>query len=307
MIYLFGGEDYYESFNRTLVTANNLASKSNSNINTVNADEVSDINYILQKLEGVDMFSSTGILVLKRLLNNKKLTEYFVENFEKLNKYEIIIWHDSKVDSKLKITKKIAENKLNFNFDLPKEGEFKNWISIKAKEKNINLNSSQINFLFERLQFNKHSIIQEIDKLVLYVKIKKLKTITDEILNELLGLSIKGDMWKFLDFFGNKNKIKSLLEFNKITQYEDNTQLIISMLNRELSLMLKYKFVKENGYDISDLKMNPFVIKKTADKSKNFSKNDLQILLKRLFDLDTAVKSGVVEEKSALMLFLATM
>ncbi len=307
MIYLFGGEDYYESFNRSLVTANNLATKTSSEVNSINADEITDVNYILQLLEGVDMFSATGILLLKRLLNNKKLLEYFAENFDTLNKYDIVIWHDSKPDSKLKLVKKIAENKLVFNFESPKEGELKNWISIKAKEKDIPLSTNQINFIFERLQFNKFSINTELEKISLYIKTKKIKTITDDLLEDLMGLSVKGDMWKFLDYFGNKNKIKALIEFDKITKYEDNTQLLISMINRELRLMLQYKFVKENGHDISELKQAPFVIKKTAEKSRNFTKEELEVLLKRLFELDTSVKSGILEEKSALTLYLATM
>lgn len=307
MIYLFGGEDYYESFNRSLVTANNLATKTSSEVNSINADEITDVNYILQLLEGVDMFSATGILLLKRLLNNKKLLEYFAENFDTLNKYNIVIWHDSKPDSKLKLVKKIAENKLVFNFESPKEGELKNWISIKAKEKDIPLSTNQINFIFERLQFNKFSINTELEKISLYIKTKKIKTITDDLLEDLMGLSVKGDMWKFLDYFGNKNKIKALIEFDKITKYEDNTQLLISMINRELRLMLQYKFVKENGHDISELKQAPFVIKKTAEKSRNFTKEELEVLLKRLFELDTSVKSGILEEKSALTLYLATM
>jgi len=306
MIYLFCGEDYYESFNRSTATAQNLASKINANVNIVNADELTDINYILQLLDGVDMFAATGILVLRRLLNNKKFLEYFAENFDALSKFDIVIWHDSKADSKLKLVKKIAETKLLFNSELPKEGEMKNWIMTKAREKSLNLNTNLANFLFERYQFNKFSIVTELDKLNFYLKIKKSKELTENILEEVMGLNVKGDMWKFLDYFSNKNKLKALVEFEKITKYEDNTQLLISMLNRELKLISQYKYVKESGRDLSELKMPPFIIKKTADKSKNFSSQEVKALIKRLFDLDFAIKSGVVEEKAALILFLAT-
>lgn len=306
MIYLFSGEDYYESFNRALVTAQNLAAKSNSQVNIVNADELSDINYILQLLDGVDMFSATGILLLKRLLSNKKFIEYFAENFDKLSSFDIVIWQDIKADSKLKLVKNIAEFKLLFNFDLPKEGEMKNWILLKAKEKSLILNTNQANFLFERYQFNKYSVLSELDKLSIYKKVKKINTITDEVMQEVMGFNIKGDMWKFLDYFGNKNKLKALIEFEKITRYEDNSQLLISMLNRELKLIAQYKYVKESGRDLSELKLPPFIIKKTADKARNFTFAEVKNLIKRLFDLDFAIKSGIIEEKSALTLYLAT-
>lgn len=306
MIYLFCGEDYYESFNRCTTTAQNLAAKTSSNINIVNADELTDINYILQLLDGVDMFSSTGILVLKRLINNKKFIEYFADNFDRLSHFDIIIWQDNKVDSKLKLVKKIAEKKLLFNSELPKEGEMKNWIMTKAKEKGLLLNINQANFLFERYQFNKYSIISELEKLNIYLKVKNKKTLTEDVMEEVMGFNIKGDMWKFLDYFSNKNKLKALVEFEKITKYEDNSQLLISMLNRELKLMSQYKYVKESGRDLSELKLPPFIIKKTADKSKNFTAQEVKMLIKRLFDLDFAIKTGSVEEKSALVLFLAT-
>lgn len=307
MIYLFSGEDYYESYNKALGTAQNIATKTNSSVNLVNADEITDINYILQLLEGIDMFSSSGILVLKRLLNNKKFIEYFAENFQNLSKFEIIIWQDTKADSKLKLVKKISETKLLYSYDLPKEGEMKNWIMTKAKEQGINLTPTFANFLFERLQFNKFSIISELKKLQIYIQIKNVKTLSEEIIEEVMGLNIKGDMWKFLDYFGSRNKIKSLIEFEKITKYEDNSQLLISMINRELKLISQYKYVKENGRDISELKLPPFIIKKTADKSKNFTTSEIKTLIKRLFDLDYAIKSGVVEEKPGLILYLSTL
>lgn len=305
MIYLFAGEDQYESYGRALLTAQNLASKSDSSINVVNADEISDINYILQLLEGVDMFSSTGVLVLKRFLNNKKFVEYFFENFNKLNEFEIVIWQDSKADTRLKFVKAVQTKKLLFNYDLPKDGEMKNWISLKTKELSIPLTPAQITFLFERIQFNKFAVINELQKLSTYIKAKSLKRIEDSVLEDILGLSVKGDMWRFLDYIGAKNKNKAIIEFSKLTKYEENTQLLISMIDREIRLMLQYKYAKANGHDTSELKLTPFILKKVADKARNFSENELKELLKKLFITDLKIKSGLVDEKTAMLVYLA--
>jgi DNA polymerase III delta subunit len=305
MIYLFAGEDQYESYGRALLTAQNLASKSDSSINVVNADEISDINYILQLLEGVDMFSSTGVLVLKRFLNNKKFVEYFFENFNKLNEFEIVIWQDSKADTRLKFVKAVQTKKLLFNYDLPKDGEMKNWISLKTKELSIPLTPAQITFLFERIQFNKFAVINELQKLSTYIKAKSLKRIEDSVLEDILGLSVKGDMWRFLDYIGAKNNNKAIIEFSKLTKYEENTQLLISMIDREIRLMLQYKYAKANGHDTSELKLAPFILKKVADKARNFSDNELKELLKKLFITDLKIKSGLVDEKTAMLVYLA--
>ena len=127
MIYLFFGEDTYESYTKAKEALDKLCQKTNSSAEIVNADEISDINIFLQKLEGVGMFSDASIIFAKRLFNNKKLLEYFAENFESLNKYNIVIWQDSKADGKLKLTKALTANKAIYNFELPREAELKNW------------------------------------------------------------------------------------------------------------------------------------------------------------------------------------
>lgn len=305
MIYLFSGTDTFESFKRAAAKAREFATPTNGSVSIINADEVQDVNSILQKLEGVDMFSESSTLLLKRLLNNKKLTEYFAEKFNELDKYNIILWHDSKADSRLKLVKLITEKKHHVNLENPSEGEMKEWIKTYAKSLGVELNPTSVNFFYERFLFDKFGIEKELTKLSIYLSSTN-KKLSEDILEKILGLDIKGDMWKFLDSFANRNKVKSLVEFDKLTKYEDNAQVIISMLNRELRLISHYKFVKESGRDISELTLAPFIIKKTAEKSKNFTTAEVKNLIKRLFDLDFAIKSGILDDKVALTIYLST-
>ncbi len=305
MIYLFSGEDTYESYTKAREALAKLCQKTNSTTDIVNADEIIDVNIFLQKLEGVGMFSDASIIFAKRLFNNKKLLEYFVENFDRLNKYNIVIWQDSKVDSKLKLAKLLANNKAIYNYDLSREGELKNWLMSEAKRENVQLSSSQVQFIIERIT-DKWALINEIMKLKIYLKAKDKKGLADNELNDILGFNIKGDMWKFLDFVGIRNKKSAMNEFKKLTAFESNTQLLLAMLDRELRLISQVIYARKNGTDLKDLKLAPFVLQKTQSKASKFNFKEVQSYLSKLFSLDMAIKSGEIDENLGMIMFLSS-
>lgn len=307
MIYIFAGEDSFESLKKA---KEKLFSISESNIigyNTLSADDVLDLDVILQQLEGIDMFADKKPLFLKRLLNNKKFVEYFANNFDQLNKFDIVIWQDGKADSRTKFVKEVIKNKNFYNYDSPKEGEMKAWIRNYANTLKIKLSTENINFIFERIQFNKFRIESELQKFRLFLNTEKKELLKDSEINDIMGYSAGGDVWKFVEYFSSRSKLKLLQEFKKLTTFEENTQLLLSLVNRELRLMLQYKLCKLEGVDTSELKLHPFVLKKVAEKSRNFSIEELNKLIQELFNVDFSVKSGTIPEKSAFILFLASM
>lgn len=305
MIYLFSGSDSFESYNKALEKAKDLAKKNNSDIKIINADELDDINIFLQEFEGVGMFSTSSIILTKRLLQNKRLTEYIIENFARTNSFEIVIWEDKKADSKLKLVKLILENDSLINFELPKTNILKSWFILECKKRGLFILPIQADFILERVEQNKWALLNEIEKLEVFAKVKKTSTFDIKDIEEVLGLTVRGDMWKFLDAVGERNKKKAIDEFKKLTTFEDNTQLLIAMITRELRILLSVFYAKENFVDLKELKLNPYVLQKAQKKTSYFTPDLLKRLFEKLFALDYAIKSGEVEEKVGLTLFLS--
>jgi hypothetical protein len=101
MIYLFFGNDRYESYKAAKLKASNLASESDKKVKILDADELSEPREFTQHLEGIDMFSNGYIIILKRLSNNKRLLKYFEENIDSIKKYDIVLWDDGKIAKSL--------------------------------------------------------------------------------------------------------------------------------------------------------------------------------------------------------------
>jgi DNA polymerase-3 subunit delta len=309
MIKLFCGEDTYESYTNAQKLAKTLAKEKQIETKIINSDELSDPSEILIEIEGVGMFSSSKVILLKRPLSNKKLIDFLVEKFERLNEYEIILWQDSNADGKLKFVKMLKDKKQINNFDKLKAWQLEAWVENICKAKNIKLTKDQIKFIVERTEENKWFVINELRKIDLYLATdgkKNNPTLTETELSRILGLDVRGDIWKFLDYLGNKDNKNLLSEYERIINYEDNVQYLIAMINRELSILAKIVFSKENSLDLKELKLHPFVLQKTLKKSSNFKFEEIRNLLNKLFNLDLSIKSGEISDKLGLKLFLAT-
>lgn len=307
MIKAYTGDDSYDSYLKARVELKKLSKELQSQAKIIDADEILDVNTFLQQLEGMDMFNPSSIVFAKRLFNNKKLTDYLTENFDKLYDYNLIIWQDSKLDGKLKISKKLKDKASLFISELPKEGEFLHWMKGEFQKANIEISQNLLTYIADHIGINKWILKNELQKLKLYLKVNNKNKVSEEDLKTILGFDVKGDIWTFLDAVGSRNKKRAVEEFEKLTFYEDNIQLLIAMLDREFRIMSQILYAKENSINPSTLGLNSYVLRKTSEKSRNFSFNEIKRLTKKLFDLDLAIKKGDIDEKIGLTLLLSTL
>ncbi len=307
MIKAYSGTDTYESYSEAKKTLLELAKKNNAEVVIINADDVKDIRVFLQNIEGIGMFTSNNVILAKRVFSNKNLMNYFIENFETLNNYNIILWEDEAVDGKLKLTKILKDKKVLFSFELPKAREFKSWVSKKAKELKIALTETQLDFISQNLEIDKWNIQNELSKISNYLAATKKLKITDQELEDILGFNVKGDMWKFLDSIGQRDKKKAIEEFEKLTFYEEKTQLLLTMLSREFRLIAQVLFAQKKGISAATLGIQPFVLQKTLSKSRKYSFKEVKKFMQKLFDLDFAIKRGDIDEKLGLTLFVLSL
>jgi DNA polymerase-3 subunit delta len=303
MIQLFCGEDVYESYKASKETASQIASKKQIDLKIINADEMDPVNFI-DTIEGIDMFSSGSVVLAKRALSNKKLVEILNERFEHFNSYDIILWQDGKADSRTALIKKLKENNALKDFPNLKQWQFEKWLKIELGDRKIKLSSEQIHYLLTHVELNKLTLLSELEKISLFLQSKKVSTLTNTELSEILGFDIKGDIWVFLDAFSEKNLDKALTEYKKLTTYEALGQYLIVMIARELNNIAQILILTEKNEDLKQLGLHPFVLEKTKKKSRNFTLKEVTKLMDDLIDTDIAIKSGDIDEDLGLTMFL---
>lgn len=303
MIKLFSGEDDFQSYLNAKQEATKIATSKNSQVKIIDSEDISNIEDLLQEIDGLNMFSTGSVILLKRIFSNKKVSEYLTENYKSIKEQDIVLWVDGNADGRNKLTQSLKKEGLLFQYELPKERDFKNWIRDYAKSLKLSLGESEIEYILQNVGVNKYVIQNELKKISLFAKNQQRK-VTSEDLKVILGFESKGNIWTLLDNFGKRKRKEAIKEFIKLTTFEDNTQYIIAMLERELSILSQIKYCESNNLDKRELKLHPFVLQKSSEKARNFKWEEIKFFMAKLLNLDFAIKNGDVDEKLGMSLYI---
>lgn len=300
---VFSGEDSFESYTNLLEYVNQISSKTNLSIKVLNEDEIS-IDFFIDRLSSLDIFGENYIYILKRVLNKKDISTFILENINRLKDEDIVIWNDTSLDKRSSLYKKLKDLELINDYPKLTERDFRNWLDKILSKKEFKLTNDAYEYLLLNSLNNKWLITSNIKKLELLDK----KGIDLKTISKYINIDSNGDIWKFLEYFSSRKRDKAILEMDKLLTIGDNTQYLISMINREIKILYKVLVVKRENKDIYKyLKISPFQLKLYINKSRNFKEFELKKLIERLFNIDYMIKKGEIEDKLALTLFLLTL
>jgi DNA polymerase III delta subunit len=131
-----------------------------------------------------------------------------------------------------------------------------------------------------------------IEKVALTVQGGSIKAgdLTDE-----LDSRQETSIFKLTDALLSRNTAASLEAFQQLQEQGQPYLLMLHMITGQLVTLAKIKFWQESGYSFNQIadmsKQKDFVIRKMMEKSSRFSVQDIQVLFKKLLDLDISLKS----------------
>lgn len=246
------------------------------------------------------------------IFDDKKLV--IVTGFEELDDSDILIKYlnnqndnilvfisSEKLDNKKKLISEIKKNSKvidvsNINLD-----DFikKSFDGYKISSFNINLLKDYCNNDYERLK-------NEIDKLKMY-KFEEKEILGDDI-KLLVKKSFDSNIFDLLNAIDRKDK-KSIFNiyYELISNNEDELK-ILSMLVSNFKLLYKIKellMYKNEDEIIKILGIKPVRFKILKRQSFHYDKEELLKYIKSLGDIDIGIKSGKIDKKIAMELFLS--
>lgn len=305
-MYVFHGSDTYESYTAAKKQINKFSKEQNIPFKVIDGDELLSLDQLLAELETVSMFSSSNLLFVKRVFTNKRITKTISDHIEALNKYDIVFWEDSKLDGRTELTKKLKKTVSVKEFTELKPRQLSEWADKVASAKGIMLSKKQVDLIVERSNEDKWIIVGALKKLYQYINISGNDSFNDDLLENLLGYNVNGDIWKLLDAFGAKNTKALFSEYKKLTTYDRNVQYLIAMVTRELSLLSTVLSLEGKQVSAKELGLHPFVLENTKKKAKRFSFGEVTEYLRSLMKADFSAKQGRAEEHVTMTLFLSS-
>jgi len=309
MIYIYHGDDFILSLESVFKKIKEINSKNQYDYISYDGEKISYAD-IEKEIESISMFSTKKIILIKRFLNSSENLTKLELNMPKFLKTENIIffWESREIDSKnlKKIQNALKSSTNNINlFKKPTESSLIKWIISEFNSQNIKINPDLSTLFIKNIGTEYPTIVySEVKKVIHYCSVSNLKLLKKEIIESLISDQYEGNVWRFLEYFGQRQKKEVFQEAKRLIQ-NNQSMLLITMISREIHLYSQIKYCIENKIDLNKLDIPKFKINEMAKFSKNFTWNELYILTKKLLELDISIKKGKIDEHTGICLYLS--
>lgn len=275
--------------------------------------ENDSLNEIIEDATTISMFGDKkGIIVANSYIftgTTKKgtieqNTDLLLSYLEHYNPDTILIFFtmSEKLDERKKITKTVK--KIGSVMELGINNNLNS--TVKEMFEGYEISSNVIQLLIDRVGINLQILKQECDKIKIYKD--KEKEITEEDILNLTSKNIDIDIFKLIENIVLKNKKIALEAYQEMIRKNEEPIKILIMLANQFRIMYQAKELSKKGYTANDiastLEVHPYRLKLALEKSRDFSSSILLHYLEELADLDSNIKSGLVEKDLALELFI---
>ncbi len=285
------------------------------------------VDELNSKIASQSLLAEKRMIIITDFFDHKqedlfKQTLEYLDNLEKKGNENTIIFHESKeLDSKKFGTKKLTakrkklfdylvKQKFSEKFSTLNNLQISNWIKKEITVKNINIEPSVLQTLIIRTESNLWQLNNELAKLTNHAMANGQSVITMADVQLFVKGNVDDNIFALTDALGNNNKA---IFFNLLEQQlEAGVVLpqILTMIIRHFKIMLQLKEQllqkKTPAVIAKDLKLHPFVVKKTSSQTRNFSLDYLKQKLIKLVELDYKIKTGQADGLTSLnLLFIS--
>lgn len=314
-VYLFTGIERYLMDKTLELLKEKYIDKSFETLNYIVLDgkEV-EFKDILDACETLPFMSQKKIVVIKdinEVMGNKgvdfdkKLSDYIT----KLDDYLIFIIIDksNNMGQSTNIYKTVKKLGGIVEFEKLKGRDLSLWVEKKFKEFKKAISYDNIIYFLQSSSYNAYNSPKTLydleNEILKIVNFTDNKEITREDIDLVLSRTLDTNIFNLLSYINKKDTDAALRTFNELYISNEPIQLILSMVARQIRLMLSYKLFKERGDTEGSIQkkmqIKDYEFKRISQEVSNFSKEYLIQALELILKFDIKQKTSSHDEKLA--------
>lgn len=214
------------------------------------------------------------------------------------NTYLVLKVNSDKLDERKKIVKELKEVSTVKSFSLIDEKDIISYTKNFFESNNKKIDYDALREISLRINSNTMVLDSELNKLLIY-KINSDNINLDDVKKVITKYEEEGNIFKLVNAVINKDKASIFNLYKELIENKEEPQVIISLLESNIRLILCTKILLEEGYNkekiASYLKEHPYRVGISINYSRNISLNELVKMLKNLSILDYEIKTGEID------------
>lgn len=232
----------------------------------------------------------------------------YLENPSPTSTLVLTVYTD-KLDDRKKITKAAQKNGKVAAFLPLKEQELRDWILQRTRNLGVSITSDAIARLILTCGSNLTFLSTELDKMSLYAA--DAGTIDEDAVNLLASRTLEQDIFVFVDEVVRLRTEKAMRLMGDLLKGKQSPIYLMFMITRQIRIMLQVKIQSAKGLSVQQIAqqigVHPYACKIAGEQAKKYSRPQLETLLGKLAELDYKTKTGKIEDRQALEMFLLSM
>jgi DNA polymerase-3 subunit delta len=286
-VYLLLGDDEERKFRSVEKLSTGRA------VEAYDASEISP-ETLVSACNSFSLFGEGPFVVLKNLdAWNAAQKAVIVDYLENPSPGSDLILIGKKLGARERLLTAVKKSGEVHTFDQPKGKALIRWLVGHAKKMDLDLPEDVAEDLVNRCSGDKMRLLQETEKLALYVGDR---TTTHDDVAALCQPDLQSNIFAFVDSLaaGERDRALALLE-DLIGTGEPPLRLTF-MIRRQFLLVARARALLERGIPqkelSSRLKVPPFVARKLEEQGRKLDEEDLERALGRIQDLEGGLKGG---------------
>lgn len=190
-------------------------------------------------------------------------------------------------------------------FSAPDARALPKWIDARVKQKGGVIEAEAVGELAAHLGNDLRLLDNEIEKLLTY---RAQQPIRAEDVRALVASVTESSVFDLVDALGRREAERALRLLHDQLAHNAAPVYLLTMITRQFRLLLQWRDLAERGMSFdqvtAQLKLHPFVARKTAEQARNFTLPQLEAIYQKLLDVDIAIKTGRSEPMLALDLLV---
>ncbi len=262
-----------------------------------------DIKEIESVCSSLSMFGEKQLIVMYNSnLIKKDYASRIVELATESNNY--IIFKEEEVDKRSKSYKDILKHGIVFFCDKQDSQNIMDTVAQRIKHSNRIISKALIEYMVKNISNDISTLLNEVDKLILYVP--EGNEITKSDVDEVCTLNINPNVFELSNKIVEGNYEKAYMIMKRLLEKKESPVKQIAIISKKLSQLYNAKRLILEGVTDEELitflgisKNAIYPIKKQAN---SFELEYLAQKLEKCEELDAAIKSGLIKEEIALEL-----
>lgn len=323
-LYIFYGPEEYRKRNYLQTIEKKLLGEDLKSLNKIVFEGKVEVKSVIECCETMPVFSEKKLVVVKDsgLFKPRKKNadaeekaspnvDELISYLSTIPEYTCLIFVEHEVDKRLKLFDAARKIGLEVEFGFMKPSELKEWVIGEFARCRKKISASNALMLLDRCDQGMNDILNEIQKIILYVG-DRTEILPGDI-EKVCTVSIKSRIFDLTDAIAAKDGIKALKVFEDMIASREPVPLIFYMIARQFSSMLEMKLLTAQGLTPEKAAqkmatrsgMSAYAAGILSRQAAKFTAGLLKQAVNECSEMDLAVKSGRMNEKLAVEILIA--